>query len=98
MSSVAGKAFDYSLFKRVLAFVKPYKGKFVLTAVLTVVLAFLGPVKPKMIGDTIDRFVIPGDGEGMLQWILIIVALLFIEAFLQFFQTYLANWLGQSVH
>lgn len=97
MSSVAGKAFDYSLFKRVLAFVKPYKGKFVLTAVLTVVLAFLGPVKPKMIGDTIDRFVIPGDGDGMLQWILIIVALLFIEAFLQFFQTYLANWLGQSV-
>ena len=97
MSSVAGKAFDYKLFKRVLAYVKPYKTKFYITAILTIVLAFLGPIKPKMIGDTIDKYVIPGDGEGMLRWIMLIVAVLFLEAILQFFQTYLANWLGQSV-
>lgn len=97
MSSVAGKAFDYKLFKRVLAYVQPYKTKFYITAILTIVLAILGPIKPKMIGDTIDKYVIPGDGEGMLRWIMLIVAVLFLEAILQFFQTYLANWLGQSV-
>lgn len=97
MSTVAGKAFDYKLFKRVIAYVKPYKVKFYITAILTILLAFLGPIKPKMIGDTIDKYVIPGDGEGMLRWILLIVAVLFLEALLQFFQTYLANWLGQSV-
>lgn len=97
MSTVAGKAFDYKLFKRVLAYIKPYKVKFYITAILTILLAILGPIKPKMIGDTIDKYVIPGDGEGMLRWIMMIVAVLFLEAILQFFQTYLANWLGQSV-
>jgi len=97
MSTVAGKAFDYKLFKRVLAYIKPYKVKFYITAILTILLAILGPIKPKMIGDTIDKYVIPGDGEGMFRWIMLIVAVLFLEAILQFFQTYLANWLGQSV-
>lgn len=97
MSKVAGKAFDFGLFKRVLSFVKPYRIRFFITTFLTVLLAFLGPVKPMMIGATIDDYIVPGNGDGMLNWIMLIVGVLAIESLLQFFQTYSANWLGQAV-
>ena len=95
--TVSGKAFDFGLLKRVMLYVKPYKGKFLLTALLTIILAILGPVKPLLIGETIDRFVITGDPEGLLNWTIIIVVFLFLEGILQFYQTYEANVLGQSV-
>ena len=96
-SSVAGKAFDFKLFSRVLKFVQPYKLRFYATAILTILLAILGPVKPMMIGDSIDRYVASGDEVGLLNWILLIIVVLFLEAILQFYQTYNANYLGQSV-
>lgn len=95
--SVSGKAFDFNLFKRVLEYVKPYKAKFVLTAVLTILLAFIAPLKPSLIGKTIDDYINTYNEEGLLYWILIIIGFLVLESILQFFQTYLANWLGQSV-
>jgi ATP-binding cassette subfamily B protein len=95
--SVSGKAFDVQLFKKVLAFVKPYKIRFWFTFILTLLLGVVAPVKPKLIGDTIDNFIVPGDANGLGLWVLLIVAFLLIEAVLQFFQTYNANYLGQSV-
>ncbi len=95
--SVSGKAFDVKLFKKVMAFVKPYKIRFWFTFVLTLLLGVVAPIKPKLIGDTIDNFIIPGDSNGLGLWVLLIVAVLLIEAVLQFFQTYSANYLGQSV-
>jgi len=97
MSKVTGKAFDYGLFMRVMGFVGPYKFRFVITAILTILLAILGPVKPMMIGMTIDEYVVPNRGEELLEWVLLIMGVLVIESVLQFFQTYSANFLGQSV-
>lgn len=96
-STVSGKAFDLSLFKRVLRFVKPYKVKFTLTAVLTVILGFLAPVKPALIGKAIDENIAGGDMDGLLRITMITIAVLVIESVFQFYQTYNANWLGQSV-
>lgn len=96
-ATVSGKAFDYRLFNRVMEFVKPYKGRFYLTSLLTVLLAFLGPLRPKFTGDTIDKYIATGNKEGLLVWTLIILAILIIESVLQFYQTWYANWLGQAV-
>lgn len=96
-SKVSGKAFDFELFKKTLVFVKPYKIRFWATAVLTIALGFLAPVKPKLIGDTIDKFIVPGDADGLEKWMLIILLFLVLESILQFYQTYSANYLGQSV-
>lgn len=95
--SVSGKAFDITLFKKVLRFVKPYKVRFWFTAILTILLGVIAPVKPKLIGDTIDKFVVPEDKNGLTLWILLIVLVLLVEAVMQFLQTYNANYLGQSV-
>lgn len=95
--TVSGKAFDIGLFKKVMAFVKPYKIRFWFTAVLTILLGVIAPIKPMLIGDTIDKFIIPEDSNGLGVWIMLIVVVLLAEAILQFFQTYNANYLGQSV-
>lgn len=97
MSEVSGKAWDTALFKRVLKYVAPYKKTFYITGVLVVLLAILGPIRPWLIQHTIDVEVAQGDQEGVLRLTLILIGVLILEAVIQFYQTYMANWLGQTI-
>jgi ATP-binding cassette subfamily B protein len=95
--SVSGKAFDLKLFSRVLEYVKPYKQRFVLTGFLTVLLAFLSPLRPYLIQYTVDESIVKPNADLLLQLTLVMVIILILEAALQFAQTYMANHVGQSV-
>lgn len=97
MAQVSGRAFDKKLFRRVIQYVIPYKGVFYLAFFLTIFLAGVGVIRPILIGQAIDVYVIGNDAEGLLYLTLIIVGILFVEAAAQFYQTYYSNWLGQSV-
>ncbi len=95
--NVTGKAFDLKLFKRVMRYVGPYRALFYFTATLTIVLALLSPLRPWLIQMTVDDYIMVSNYEGLQNMVMLMVALLVVEALVQFFQTYLANWLGQSV-
>ncbi len=95
--SVSGKAFDLQLFSRVLKYVKPYRKRFVTTGVLTVALAFLSPIRPWLIQYTVDESIVKPNGTLLWQLTLVMFVILIAEAALQFVQTYMANWVGQSV-
>ncbi len=97
MSGVSGKALDLPILKRVLGFVKPYKGTFYLTAILTIVVAFAAPIRPMLIQRIIDNELMNGDMEGLWNMTMILIAVLIGEAIVQFFQSYLTSWLGQTV-
>lgn len=97
MSKVSGNAFDLSLFRRTFSYARPYKKTVALTAFLTVVVAFLAPVRPLLIQHTIDEYVVRFDKNGLTIMTIILIGLLFLEAALQYLQTYLASWLGQTV-
>lgn len=97
MAQVTGKAFDTKLFSRVMVFAKPYMGVLYKALMLTIVLAIVGVLRPFLIGKAVDEYVVTGDSNGLLLLTLIIVGVLFVEAFMQFYQTYYSNWLGQSV-
>lgn len=97
MSEVTGKAWDTHLFKRVIRYVKPYKKTFVITGILVILLAILGPLRPMLIQHTIDVEVAAGNQDGVLKFTLILIGVLILEAIIQFYQTYLANWLGQTI-
>ncbi len=97
MSEVSGKAWDTALFKRVMQYAKPYKLTFTITGVLVVLLAILGPIRPWLIQYTIDEKVKDFDAEGVLHLTLIMIGILIVEAIVQFYQTYWANWLGQTI-
>jgi ATP-binding cassette subfamily B protein len=97
MSQVSGKAFDSKLFGRVIRYATPYMPVFWLALFLTIFLAILGVIRPVLIGKAIDVYVVSNDAKGLLMISLIVVALLFIEAVAQFYQTYWSNWMGQSI-
>jgi len=48
------KVFNFSLFKRIFRFVKPYAGFFYGSILLAIVMAFFAPVRPYLIQLTID--------------------------------------------
>ncbi len=97
MSEVSGKAWDTALFKRVLNYVKPYNKTFYFTGFLVVILAVLGPLRPWLVQQAIDVEVAAGDRQGLAMMVVYLIAVLILEAIVQFYQTYLANWLGQTI-
>lgn len=97
MSEVTGKAWDTKLFQRVLKYVRPYRPTFYFTGFLVVILAVLAPLRPHLIQKIVDDKVSVGDSEGVLNITLLLIAVLIFEAIVQFYQTYLANWLGQTI-
>lgn len=95
MSQPAQK-FNYSLFRRVLSMVKPYKRTFYFTAGLAVILANLGPLRPLLLQKMVDDHIFKGDVQGMTLIACGIFGLLILEVVLRYFFLYYADWLGQA--
>lgn len=94
---VTGKAIDGKVLRRTMKYVQPFKTAFYSTAFITIVLSFMAPVRTYLIKIAVDDKIQLGDTEGLKQIVLLLLALLFVHAGLQFLQAYLANWLGQNV-
>jgi len=78
-------------------YVRPFRTAFYSTALITILLSFLAPFRTYLIKIAVDDKIQFGDTEGLKQIIIFLVVLLVVHAFMQFLQSYLANWLGQSV-
>jgi ATP-binding cassette, subfamily B, multidrug efflux pump len=89
--------FNFSLFRRVMALVKPYKNVFYLAAFLTLLLAGLGALRPRLLQTMVDEYVMKSDLSGMAMMTIILFGLLLTEVILRYFFLYNADWLGQAV-
>jgi ATP-binding cassette, subfamily B, multidrug efflux pump len=89
--------FNFSLFRRVIKMVLPYQNVFILTSVLTIILAPLAVLRPKLLQIMVDRDVAAGDWSGMNNMVAIIFGLLLLEVILRYFFLYHADWLGQAI-
>ncbi len=94
---VTGKAFDWSLLKRVMHYVKPYNTTFIISAFLTIFLAGSALVQPILIRMTLDDYIVVNNYNGLLFMVELMMAQLIIQTIAQYYQTYLTNALGQSV-
>ncbi len=94
---VTGKAFDWTLLKRVMHYVKPYNTTFVISAFLTIFLAVNALVQPVLIQKTLDDHIVINDYNGLLFMVELMIAQLVIQTMAQYYQTYMTNALGQSV-
>lgn len=97
MSSVTGKAWDAKLFKRIMDISKPHNKLLIYGILITVLLAFLSPLRPFIIGKLIGEYVRVGDKHSLLIGTLIVVVLLIIESILLIAVSYLSSDLGQRV-
>ena len=92
------KKIDYTLFKRLLKYAKPYKKIFFVAALCVLLLSFLSPLRPYLIGRMVDDFIVDTQNQEMLlRWSVGIIGLLFLEGLLQFVSSYFSNLLAQSV-
>ncbi len=97
MSSASGKSFDLKLILRVLTYTRPYKFRFRVTILLTVLLALLGPVRPYLISYTVDHFIVTTDMYMLTIFSLILVGTLGLETLIQYYQTFLSGFMGHQV-
>ncbi|ACU02891.1 ABC transporter ATP-binding protein [Pedobacter heparinus] len=96
MSKITGDAFNVSLLKRVFQYVKPYRSIFIWSVVLTILLAAIAPLRPILIGYTLDHHILTGDGHGLLNMTILMLVLLVLQTVFQYSHTLLTNTLGQS--
>ncbi len=103
--SSAKKIFDTSLLRRVFTFAAPYKSKFYLSVILSVLLALMAPLRPLLIQLTINDGIrgnteahfFNGPGGFIIEITIIQILLLLIETITRFYFTFSTASLGQSV-
>lgn len=92
------KTINLRLFSRLVAYAKPYKTYFIIAVSCIILLSFLGPLRPKLIGEMIDQFLVKSKNANMLlRWSLMILGILAMEGILQLVGSYYSNLLAQSV-
>ena len=97
MAENTGSAFDFKLFKRLLAFTKPYRGVFYFVALAAIIMSGLAVLRPYLLELAIDNSMVPKDGDGFMKYIILMVVVLMLEVIFQFAFIFYTNWLGQSV-
>ena len=91
------KVFDAQLFKRLLHYIKPYTGFFILALTTVIGLAVFGALRPKVLQLAIDQNIEQKFEPGFLNYIFLMLGLLVLEVTCNLLFIYYASWLGQSV-
>lgn len=97
MSKASGKAFDTSLFKRLLAYAHPYKITFYGVALSAILLSAFAVMTPFLLRELIDEAIMKSDAEKLLFLVLAMLGVLLAQVICQLLFNYYANWLGESV-
>jgi len=94
---VTGKTYDAQLLRRMLRYVRPYRGIFAVSVVLTIMMAGVAPALPMLVEYTLDRFILQNDIGGLRLMLLLMLGLLLLQTVVRYFHTLMTNTLGQSV-
>ncbi|HRH34123.1 MAG TPA: ABC transporter ATP-binding protein [Catalimonadaceae bacterium] len=93
----SGKMYDRETLRRLFPFITPYRGRFIFLIFLTVFLGFLAPIRPMLIQFAIDGPVANADGKGLQNMVILMFGLLIVQAIGTYWQTFLSNWIGQTI-
>ncbi|MFM7467542.1 MAG: ABC transporter ATP-binding protein [Crocinitomicaceae bacterium] len=86
------------LLKRLLKLIVPYKKYFLLSGFAVISLSFLAPLRPYLISEMVEKYIIQSqDSSQLLWWSILIVSLLLLEGGLQVLSTFFSNLLAQSL-
>ena len=86
-----------NVLSRVLALARPYRGLFLASGVLAIVLAPIGILRPWLVQVMVDDYIFKFDIPGMTRITVFLFGALFLESGLRYFFIYVTNLLGQSV-
>lgn len=91
------KLVDYHLLKRIFLLAMPFKKIFYHCIVLSIILAFIAPLRPILISYAINHYIFNHQIDGLLFISIVLIALLLVETIVRYFFTYQTEWLGQTV-
>ena len=94
---VLGKAYDARLMRRLMTYLKPYKGSIILAVTLLLVVSLLQLVGPILTMVAIDQYIAQGNGEGLFKIALLYFGVLLFIFVLRYGQTLLTQYTGQRV-
>ncbi len=97
MEKSSGKAFDYNLFKRLIAHTKPYKLTFYGVALAAILLSVFAVLTASFAGRIVNEAIKVNDADKLLTLTLTMLAVLVGQVISQLCFNYYANWLGESV-
>ncbi|WP_299796608.1 ABC transporter ATP-binding protein [uncultured Maribacter sp.] len=97
MDKDSGKAFDTRLFKRLLAYTKPYKITFYGVALAAILLSCFAILTPLIVKKIIDVAIKESNAEMLLYLTIAMLVVLLGQVICQLAFNYYANWLGESV-
>ncbi len=93
---ILGKAYDASLMRRLLFYIRPYRWHVVLGIVLSVAVSGLEAVRPYFTKIAVDVNIAEKDGNGLLVTALAFLGVLLLRGVIQYFNAYLTQWIGQK--
>lgn len=91
------KAFDVSLFKRILEYTKPYRWRYNSIIIWAILLSIFAALRPYLLKEIVDHYVLQKNYSGFLFMITFMGSALLLEVLSQFYFTYWTNWLGQDI-
>ncbi len=91
------KAFDITLFKRILQYTKPYKKRFYGVIAFAIGLSVFAAFRPYILKRTINDYIKTHDQNGLLLYVFAMGLVLVLEGISQFLFVYWSNWLGQDI-
>ncbi len=89
--------FDFSLFKRLFVYIKPYKLVFTSVFLAVILLSVFSIARPLILQRAIDDNITTQTLEGFLPYIIFMLIVLIFEVVCQLLFIFYASWLGQSV-
>lgn len=88
---------DFTLLKRVLVLAKPYRGLFALAGFIGIALAPIAVLRPYLIQQTVDKYVLALDLEGLKWMMMLLIGILVLETIMRYIFRYSSSLLGHSV-
>ncbi len=83
------------LARRLGALLWPYRWQVAVALALTLAVAFLGPLRPRLVQIAVDEHIVAGDVGGLLEIVGWLAAVLLAEGAFAFGLAYLTQWVGQ---
>lgn len=93
----SGNIIDFKVLRRIMQFVRPYKGRFYLVVAFTFLMGILTPLRPFLIQHTLDAHVQNGNYWAMVEIMLIVLGLLVVQSVVQYVHTYVSGRIAQFV-
>lgn len=97
MTKAKENIFDFTLFKRLFEYIKPYKTIFFSLLLLVILLAILSSATPYITKYAIDNSIAVKAPKSFMFYVFIMFAILILQTIFQLAFIYYAAWLGQNL-